>query len=204
MKLLIGTHNRGKAEEMSRCLNPFKLDWVCAGDIPGLLAPDEDGTSYRENARMKARFYASFSGLPCIAEDSGLEVAALQGRPGLLSARYAGASSPDCDKICSLLHELSGVAPDRREARYVCVAVLNVPGWGEWTARGECRGRLLESPTGGGGFGYDPVFLVPSLGRSMAQLSVEEKCRISHRGEALMRLAWPISRLGALEGWQRR
>ena len=169
-----------------------RFEVLTLADFPGLVSPEETGTTFLENARIKARAGAAGSGLPTIGEDSGLAVDALGGAPGILSARYAeGDDRAGCEK---LLRELAGVPPGQRTARYVCAAVLALPDGREESAEGTCEGAIALAPRGTGGFGYDPVFLLPD-GRMMAELAPAQKAAISHRGRALRLLAPKMVRL---------
>jgi XTP/dITP diphosphohydrolase len=195
MRLLLATGNRGKAAEAAAILGEGageRLEVLTLADLPRLDAPEETGATFLENARIKARAGAAGSGLPTIGEDSGLEVDALGGAPGVLSARYAeGGDRARCEK---LLREMAGVPARLRSARFVCAAVLAFPDGREESAEGSCKGAIAPAPLGAGGFGYDPVFLLPD-GRTMAELAPEEKNAISHRGRALRRLAPIVVRL---------
>jgi XTP/dITP diphosphohydrolase len=189
MRLLLASGNRKKAAEIAAILADVtgaRFEVLTLADFPGLESPEETGTSFLENARIKALAGASGSGLPTIGEDSGLAVDALGGGPGIFSARYAeGGDGARCEK---LLRELASVPPGQRAARYVCAAVLALPDGREESARGTCEGAIALAPRGTGGFGYDPVFLLPD-GRTMAELTPEQKAAISHRGRALQLLA---------------
>ena len=154
-------------------------------EFPGAPEVVEDGATYRENALKKARSAAKFTGIPALADDTGLEVDELGGQPGLYSARFAGEGCTFQDNIRKLLHVMEGVPSERRGARFVCVIALVAPDGREQVVEGELRGRITDRQTGGGGFGYDPVFYVPEVGRSLAELTADEKNRISHRGRAL-------------------
>ena len=187
MKLLLATTNRGKISELKGILGEQRIELV------GLDAADstegiETGATFVENALLKARHYHERTGLPTIADDSGLEVFALGGRPGVASARYAGPDASDADRIKKLLGELNGASDEQRAARFVCAAALVWDG-GEQVFEDEARGHILREPRGAGGFGYDPVFLYEPLGRTFAELSESEKAEISHRGRAFRRLA---------------
>lgn len=194
MKVVIATRNRGKLREIIPLLAGVRLD-LCTIDE---LAPDaelrEDGVTFEENALAKARQAARATGLPAIADDSGLEVDALDGAPGVYSARYAGPGADDAQNNAQLLAALREVAPARRGARFRCVAVFVDPARGiEIVRDGACAGEILEAPRGEGGFGYDPLFLVPLVGRTMAELPLEEKNRLSHRAAAFHALATALS-----------
>jgi XTP/dITP diphosphohydrolase len=194
VKVVIATRNRGKLREIIPLLAGVRLD-LCTIDE---LAPDaelrEDGVTFEENALAKARQAARATGLPAIADDSGLEVDALDGAPGVYSARYAGPGADDAQNNAQLLAALREVAPARRGARFRCVAVFVDPARGiEIVRDGACAGEILEAPRGEGGFGYDPLFLVPLVGRTMAELPLEEKNRLSHRAAAFHALATALS-----------
>ena len=195
MRILVASGNRGKAAEAAAILGQgagARLEVLTLADIPGLASPEETGATFLENARIKARAGAAGSGLPTIGEDSGLAVDALGGGPGVFSARYAAGG--DRDRYEMLLRELVGVPAGRRTARYVCAAVLALPDGREESAEGTCEGAIALAPRGAGGFGYDPVFLLPD-GRTMAELTQEQKNAISHRGRALRQLAPVVVRL---------
>jgi len=195
MRVLLASGNRKKAAEMAAILDDVagaRFEVLTLADFPGLVSPEETGTTFLENARIKAIAGASGSGLPTIGEDSGLAVDALGGAPGILSARYAdGGDGARCEK---LLRELSDVPPGRRTARYVCAAVLALPDGREESAQGTCEGAIALAQRGTGGFGYDPVFQLPD-GRMMAELTPAQKAAISHRGRALRLLAPIMVRL---------
>lgn len=185
--LVLATSNRGKVGEFSRLLGERFEAYRTLGDF-GLPAPEEIGATYAANAKLKARACLEATGLPSLADDSGLELAALDGAPGLHSARYAGSPA---ERIEKLLWELATTGAGDRSARFVCVLAYAHPELGVKTFHGECPGRIIDAPRGTGGFGYDPIFLLPALSRTMAELSGEEKDRLSHRGKALAKfIAW--------------
>ena len=157
-------------------------------EFPGAPSVQEDGLTYAENALKKARAAAAFSGKPALADDTGLEVDALGGEPGLHAARFAGEGCTFQDNIRKLLGLMRAVPEERRNARFVCVLALVAPGGRETLVEGELRGRILEAPAGTSGFGYDPVFYVPKLGKTLAELTAEEKNRISHRARAVEKM----------------
>lgn len=186
----MATRNKGKLREIVPLLAGLALD-LCTIDE---VAPDaelrEDGVTFVENALAKARQAARATGLAAIADDSGLEVDALEGAPGVYSARYAGPGADDAKNNAKLLVALRGVPPARRGARFRCVAVFVDPAGGVEIVRdGACAGEILERPRGEDGFGYDPLFFVPAAGRTMAELPLEEKNRLSHRAAAFRALA---------------
>lgn len=184
--IIVATKNKHKVMEMrDKCSAIPGLNLVPLtefGEIPDI---EENGATFEENARIKATAIAAMLGRPTLADDSGLVVDALDGRPGIYSARYGGAGLTDHDRNLLLLEELRGVAPERRTARFVCVIVLVLPGGESFAARGECEGRIIEAPRGDQGFGYDPVFFLPGYGMTMAELPLSEKNRISHRARAI-------------------
>jgi XTP/dITP diphosphohydrolase len=185
-RIVIATGNRGKLAEIRKLLAGLGVEVVAQSDL-GVEAAEETGSTFAENALIKARHAAAVTGLPAIADDSGLEVDALGGRPGVHSARYAGARADDDRNIDKLLGELEGVAD--RGAAFRCVACIVVPGDPEPViAAGEWRGSILHERRGRSGFGYDPVFEDGELGKSAAEMSSDEKNARSHRGKALKRL----------------
>ena len=185
MRLIVATHNRKKLTELERILAPLGVEPV-TGEAIGrpLDEVEETGDTFEANAFLKADAACRQTGLPAVADDSGLMVDALDGRPGVYSARYAGEGAGDADRIRKLLCEMEGVPEAQRTARFVSAICCVFPDGSTVTARGECPGRIAREPKGDGGFGYDPVFLVAD-GRSYAQLSAEEKDAVSHRGNAL-------------------
>lgn len=189
MKFLIATHNIKKRDELSRILKPLGIDAVIASDI-GMEITDaeETGTTFAENARIKAESGCRETGLPCIADDSGLCIDALDGRPGVYSARYAGGhDTPYSHKIAVLLDEMKDVPDEKRTARFISSVCCIFPDGRELTVEGKCEGKIGYEPAGEGGFGFDPVFYVGD--RSFAQFTAEEKDAVSHRGNSLRLLA---------------
>ena len=183
--LLLASNNKGKLIEMQSLLADTSYQLTLLQDIGIRLAVEESGSTYAENAALKARSAALASGLMALADDSGLEVAALGGKPGLFSARYAqvpGAS--DADRRAILLQELAQHARPWL-ARFHCVVAIATPAGRLYFSKGECPGEIIPEERGDNGFGYDPIFLISSLGRTMAELSTEEKNQISHRAMAL-------------------
>ncbi len=185
---MIATRNRGQVREIRRALKGLKVRIDPLNEVPDAPGIVEDGKTFRENALKKARFYSSFYDTLTIADDSGLEVDALNGRPGIYSARYAGERASDRDNIQKLLGEMSGVRAARRGAWFRCSIAIAVPSGEEAVADGSCKGKIGFKETGRAGFGYDPIFVLPQYGKTMAQLTLEEKNRISHRGKALRKL----------------
>jgi len=191
MKLLVATRNAGKVREVR--VRVAGLDVLSLDDVPSMPEVEETEDTLEGNARLKALAAARASGLWTVADDSGLFVDAMGGAPGVWSARYAPGS--DADRIRKLLRQMEEVPEGRRGAAFRCVLALASPSGEVREARGECRGEILRAPRGTGGFGYDPVFLVPELGRTMAELTLEEKGRISHRARALGALEPELSSL---------
>jgi XTP/dITP diphosphohydrolase len=183
-KLLLATRNPGKVREYRELLQglPVELTWPEAEGIT--LEPEEAGATFAENAILKARAYAAASGLLTWADDSGLEVDALGGEPGVRSSRYAGPGAGDADRYRLLLRRMAGVPWERRTARFRCVIAIADPAGALHTAEGTCEGIIAFAPRGANGFGYDPVFYLPDRGCTMAELSPAEKNQISHRARA--------------------
>jgi XTP/dITP diphosphohydrolase len=188
MEIIVATKNRGKAREIRRELKDAGLKILSLNDFSDVPEIKEDGKSFEENALKKARFFSNYFGKPAVADDSGLEVNALGGLPGIYSARYAGQGANDREKNQKLLKEMEGIPVSRRGAKFRCVMALVAPEGEERVVEGTCRGRIGFKEVGRKGFGYDPLFFLPEYGKTMAQLTVEEKNRISHRGKALRKL----------------
>ncbi|MFC4767522.1 XTP/dITP diphosphatase [Effusibacillus consociatus] len=186
MKVVLATRNQGKVREFGEAL--AALGWTIEGLPENVPAVIEDGLTFEDNARKKAEEVAEFLQTPVLADDSGLEVDALDGRPSVFSARYAGENASDSANNSKLLEELAGVPIDNRSARFVCVLALARPKEPTLLARGECEGVILEQPRGAGGFGYDPLFFVPDLQKTFGELTLDEKNRISHRAKAIRSL----------------
>lgn len=184
MKLLIATRNRGKKREYARLLQGLEVELIALDDLGVTKTIKEDGASYTENALLKARGYAAATGLLTLADDSGLEVDALDGAPGVLTARYAGEGATDEQRYSLLLEQLKDVPHEHRTARFRCVIALAWPDGRVEITEGVCEGRITREPRGEHGFGYDPVFYVPEYGCTMAELPPEIKNRISHRARA--------------------
>lgn len=188
-KIVLATGNPGKVHEIQRILGEFGVEVVPQTEL-GVTDAEETGTSFVENALIKARHASQETGLPAIADDSGLVVDALDGRPGVYSARYAGVDATDDRNIDKLLRELQGVPDDRRTAAFHCCAVYVSPDAStSLVAEGRWQGRILAERRGSGGFGYDPVFFDPECSRTAAELGPELKNARSHRGKALTALA---------------
>ena len=186
MKFILASHNKGKLAEMQKILGELGVEVVLQSDLGLDLEPEEDGATFTENARIKARAVMEASGLPAIADDSGLCVNWLGGAPGVYSARYGGLDD-DAARYRLLLQNLRGATD--RSAYFHTAIVCAFPNGDVLTAEGDCHGAIAFAPMGDGGFGYDPVFLVPSLRKTFAQLTPEEKNAISHRGNALRTFA---------------
>jgi XTP/dITP diphosphohydrolase len=188
--LLLASANQGKLRELRAILDGLPVELVGLADAGRGAPPEvaETGASFLENALLKARAYAAWSGLAAVADDSGLEVDALDGAPGVRSARYAGEGAADQANLDKLLAELTGVPPERRTARFRCAAALVDPRVGEWHAEAAWEGRLLDMPRGTGGFGYDPVFVPDGWDRTSAEVDQATKDAASHRGKAFRAL----------------
>ena len=181
--IVLATRNEGKIREFRRILADFPIEIKSLEDFGPIPDVVEDGETFEDNAVIKARHTARILGLPAIADDSGLEVAALGGAPGIKSARYAGEAADDREKNLKLLNALEGI--EDRKARFVCVLAIAVPRGPALIYEGICEGAIALEMKGGNGFGYDPVFYFPPLGKTFAELSADEKNRVSHRGKAL-------------------
>lgn len=182
--VVVATSNGGKLREFLALLGPAGWAVRSLRDLGIESEHEESGRSFEENARLKALAYSRETGLPVLADDSGLEVSALGGRPGIYSARYAGPGASDADRIRGLLQELDRY-PNKRDARFVCALALAQDGIILAQVRGECTGRIEFEPRGTHGFGYDPIFLFPELGKTYAELNETEKNRHSHRAHAV-------------------
>ena len=184
MKLLLATTSRGKFREQKEALEGLGLEIVSLEDFRAVDPPDETGATFRDNARLKALYYHRATGLPAVAEDAGLEVDALGGIPGVNSARWLGAETPYAVKNARLLELLHDVSEADRTARYVSAVALADEGEIVFEHQEACEGRIAFEPRGAGGFGFDPIFYYPPLSKTMAELALEAKNRVSHRGKA--------------------
>jgi XTP/dITP diphosphohydrolase len=184
-ELVLATHNPHKVVEMRTMLTDLGIQVRSLAEFDRAPEVNEDGTTYEENALKKARSAAAFTGKPALADDTGLEVEALDGRPGVHAARFAGEHCSFQDNIKKLLGLLNGVPTERRGARFISVLALVTPDGREEVVRGELEGRITEEASGIGGFGYDPVFFSVEAGKTLAEMSPKEKNRISHRGRAV-------------------
>lgn len=188
-KLLVATHNQGKVKEFAEMLADLDVAWLSLADVGVVEDVEETGQTFRENAILKGRFYAEVTGLLTLADDSGLEVDALQGQPGVYTARYGGKGLSHEDRYRLLLANMQEVAIADRTARFRAVIVLVQPdGTVVGEAEGVCEGQIAMEPAGDGGFGYDPVFYLPQWERTMAEVGSAVKHQISHRGQALQRI----------------
>jgi XTP/dITP diphosphohydrolase len=195
-RLVLATANAGKLAELARILAAEHADVTLASqaEFPGAPEVAETGATFADNALLKARAIAEFTGLPAVADDSGLCVDALNGMPGVLSARWSGRHGDDEANLLLVLAQISDVRDDRRGARFVCAAALALPGGGEHVTEGVVTGRLIRAPRGQHGFGYDPIFVPDGYGITTAEMDPADKDKISHRGRALRALAPVIRR----------
>lgn len=184
-RILLATRNPGKLKEVKDFFSDLGLEVVGMDELPSARDVAEDGLSFLENARKKAHALALDFGCMALADDSGLEVDALGGLPGVRSARYAGEGATDEQNNRKLLEALKGVREGERKATFRCVMVLAAPDGREWISEGTWEGEIAQAPRGTGGFGYDPLFLLPEKGKTVAELSLKEKNEISHRAQAL-------------------
>lgn len=201
-KLVLATRNQGKITEFRRILDalaPGAIELIGVDQFPDLVDVDETGSTFEENSLLKARYTCQATGLPAIADDSGLCVDALNGDPGIFSARWAGTHGNDQANLEKVLDQLKGVPDEKRTAHFMCVASLVLPDGREQVAEGRFEGHILHAPVGENGFGYDPIFQPLGLGISSAQMSAEEKDLVSHRGKSLRSIApHVIQLLGSL------
>ena len=194
-RIAVASRNPHKLREIARICAGWPVEWVTVRDDPQRFPEvEETGDTYLENATLKARAVAAALDLPALADDSGIEVDALGGAPGPRSARYAGEDATDEQNLHQLIRSLKGVPAGGRTARYRCVAVLASPDGGQLDAEAECEGALIGAPRGVAGFGYDPIFVPAGWDQTMAELTDEQKDRISHRGRAFRALAELVER----------
>jgi XTP/dITP diphosphohydrolase len=198
VQLVVATGNVGKLREIRAALEGLRIAVIDRRQAGLGEPPDEEGESYLANALGKACWAAQASGQPALGEDSGIEIEALGGEPGVHSSRFLGLEAGDADRNAEILSRLAGVDPSHRGARYRCVVALRWPEGEELVTMGESDGRIALEERGTGGFGYDPIFELPDSAVTMAQLTVQEKGRVSHRGQALRRLAEALTRRGGL------
>lgn len=197
-RLLLATNNRGKIDEYRRLLEGVPFALVSPAEIGFNATVNETGDTFEENAILKATTLCAAAGIPALADDSGLEVDALGGEPGVRSARYAGKNKSDEDRVAFLLKKLKTVPMGRRQARFRCVIAIAQPGGRVDLANGECSGEIALEPKGDKGFGYDPIFFVPELNRTMAELSPDMKNRISHRARAAEKAKALLEEMGGV------
>jgi XTP/dITP diphosphohydrolase len=186
-RLVIATHNRKKAGEMVQILAARfpSLELLTLADFEGAPEPEETGSTYEENAAIKSESAAAFTHEWCLADDAGLEIDALDGAPGLYSKRFGGEDLPFPEKMAKILRHMDGLPDEKRGARFRCCVALTSPEGEMETFMATCEGRISGTPSGGGGFGYDPIFYLPEKGCTMAELTAEQKHQISHRGKVL-------------------
>lgn len=195
MQVVVATANAGKFREVVTILSDLRISFLSLASLHGYNPPDEAGTTYAENAAAKAKAVAEFSGHWALADDSGLEVDALGGQPGVYSRRYLGPSATDRERNQRILALLEGIPRSRRSARFQCAVAVAGPGGELALSHGSCDGIIAEVPSGESGFGFDPIFIVPELGATMASLPPEVKNRISHRTRALLDIKPLLQRL---------
>lgn len=186
ISLVLATRNRGKIQEIGELLKEFPVHVLCLDDFGPTPVVEEDGVTFEENAYKKASFVSRILGLPALADDSGLVVDALDGAPGVFSARFGGERATDSERCKRLLSKMKG--EKNRSAAFECVLSLAVPTGQALTYEARCEGMIAEEPRGTGGFGYDPIFYYPPLQKTFAQITRDQKSRVSHRGKALLEL----------------
>lgn len=182
--IVLATKNQGKLKELKKATKDMAIKIFSLSDFPNCPDCPETGDTFEENACQKALFYESYTSLPCLADDSGLEVAVLKGAPGVFSSRYAGENATDDQNNEKLIEELKNVSYEKREGKYRCVLAYAEHGKIAATFEGTCEGKILLIPHGKGGFGYDPYFYLENLEKTVADITIEEKQKISHRGKA--------------------
>jgi XTP/dITP diphosphohydrolase len=188
-RVVLATRNAGKLAELRRILEPFGVELLGLGDVAAYEPAPETAPDFAGNALAKAREAAAHTGLPAVADDSGLAVDALNGMPGVLSARWAGRHGDDAANLQLVLDQLADVPDERRRARFVCAAAYALPDGREDVVEGTVEGVLLRAPRGSGGFGYDPIFVPHGADRTTAEMTPDEKDALSHRGKAFRELA---------------
>ena len=188
-EIVIASKNKGKIAEIKEYFSKLPVKVLSLADFPDVVEPIEDGDTFEKNSLIKARYYASHTGRACLADDSGLEVDALNYAPGVYSARFAGEHASDAENNQKLLVSLKNIMQGERQARFRCALTFLDTEGTIITCDGSCEGEIALMPSGDGGFGYDPLFYISALNKSMAQLSMEEKNKISHRGKALKKMA---------------
>ncbi len=196
MRLIIATTNSHKFHEVAAIMRPLLPDTVTLEPLDANMAgnePDENGVTFEANARLKAEHYAAQTGMACLSDDSGICVDALNGAPGIQSSRYAPNDAARIKKLLGELEYAGAYDADERTARFVCSAVAVLPGGDSLAAEGVCEGVIAKAPSGGGGFGYDPIFFLPELGCTVAELAASQKNELSHRGKAMRALATQLN-----------
>ncbi|MHB1419555.1 MAG: XTP/dITP diphosphatase [Bacillota bacterium] len=185
-KIVLATGNAGKIKELMNLTSDLPIEVLSLAQFPQVGEIAETGSTFRENALLKAREVAARTSIISVADDSGLEVDCLNGAPGVYSARFAGEPVDDSRNNYKLLSLLQGVTLEQRTARFRCAIAIVIPGGKEYTTEGRCEGLIVDEARGSGGFGYDPIFFLPGLGRTMAELTLGEKNRISHRAQGFL------------------
>jgi XTP/dITP diphosphohydrolase len=203
MRLLIATHNRGKLIEYQDVFADLPFDLVTLADVGIRDDVAETGATFAENARAKALAYARQSGLLTLADDSGLEVDALGGEPGVNSKRYAGANKSDAERIVFLLDKVRDAPTGKRAARFRCAIALATPDGKLWETDGACEGEIAFEPRGDNGFGYDPIFQIAERGARMAELATSEKNKVSHRARAAMHMRRALAEIASAQNTKR-
>ena len=191
--VVLATRNQGKVREFQELLKDYPIQMFGLDKFGPIPEVEEDGKTFDDNAYKKALFTAKVLGLPAISDDSGLVVEALNGAPGVKSARYAGSNATDEDNIKKLLSEMKGES--NRKAAFECVISIAVPSGPALTYEARCKGEITTEIKGSGGFGYDPVFFYPPMGKTFAEISIEEKNKVSHRGKALAEMASELDKI---------
>jgi XTP/dITP diphosphohydrolase len=189
MEIVVASKNQGKVAEFEKAFSQLPVKILSLKDFGDIPEAVEDGATFAENARKKAQHYLQYTKKPCLADDSGLEVDALGGAPGVFSARYAGEEANDAANNAKLLQQMADVESERRTGRFRCALALTFPDGRILEADGVVEGRLLMAEKGDGGFGYDPLFFLPELAKTFAELTLSEKNAISHRGQAIAVMA---------------
>jgi len=200
-EILIATKNVGKIKELEKLLADLPVQLRSLYDFPNAIEPEETGATFAENARLKANSYALQTGLRAVADDSGLEVEALNGAPGVYSARYAGVDATDAERIEKLLKEINETSASIRRARFVCaMAIARATGEIEFVAEGICDGKIAQMVRGAGGFGYDPIFIPDGFSATFGELSGDIKQQISHRARASFKIIQYLRHFYAVSG----
>jgi XTP/dITP diphosphohydrolase len=200
-ELLIATKNAGKIKELEKLLADLPMRLCSMNDFPDVFEPEETGATFVENANLKARYYALQTGVWSLADDSGLEVEALNNAPGVLSARYAGKNADDRRRTAKLLEELNELSGENRKARFVCaMAVADETGEIKFTTEGVCGGEIARAARGAGGFGYDPIFIPDGFSETFGELSGDIKQQISHRARASAKINQYLRHFYAISG----